>query len=86
MPLFTIHTAESAPAGSKEPLALLEQRIGFVPNLAGTMAGLPTLIGSFVGLQQRLQASSLTGLEREAAGGAARLHPQAAGQPWAPGR
>ncbi|HEV8164507.1 MAG TPA: carboxymuconolactone decarboxylase family protein, partial [Actinomycetota bacterium] len=68
MPLFTIHTAESAPAGSKEPLALLEQRIGFVPNLAGTMAGSPTLIGSFVGLQQRLQASSLTGLEREVVG------------------
>jgi len=68
MPLFTIHTAESAPADSKEPLALLQQRIGFVPNLAGTMAGSPTLIGSFVGLQQRLQASSLTGLEREVVG------------------
>ena len=65
---FTIHTAESAPAGSKEPLALLRQRIGFVPNLAGTMAGSPTLIDSFVGLQQRLQASSLTGLEREVIG------------------
>jgi AhpD family alkylhydroperoxidase len=64
MPLFTIHTAESAPAGSKEPLALLQQRIGFVPNLAGAMAGSPTLIGSFVGLQ----ASSLTGLEREVVG------------------
>jgi hypothetical protein len=63
MPWFTIHTAESAPAGSKEPLALLEQRIGFLPNLAGTMAGSPTLIGSFVGLQRRLQASTLTGLE-----------------------
>jgi AhpD family alkylhydroperoxidase len=68
MPLFTIHTAESAPADSKEPLALLQRRIGFVPNLAGTMAGSPTLIGSFVGLQQRLQASSLTGLEREVVG------------------
>jgi AhpD family alkylhydroperoxidase len=65
---FTIHTAESAPAGSKEPLALLRQRIGFVPNLAGTMAGSPTLIDSFVGLRQRLQAGSLTGLEREVVG------------------
>jgi AhpD family alkylhydroperoxidase len=68
MPRFTIHTAESAPAGSKEPLALLQQRIGFVPNLAGAMAGSPTLIDGFVGLQQRLQASSLTGLEREVVG------------------
>jgi AhpD family alkylhydroperoxidase len=65
MPPFTIHTAPSAPAGSKEPLALLWQRIGFVPNLAGAMAGSPTLIDGFVGLRQRLQASSLTGLERE---------------------
>lgn len=39
MPPFTIHTAESAPAGSKEPLALLQQRIGFVPNLAGRWPG-----------------------------------------------
>lgn len=68
MPPFTIHTAESAPAGSKEPLAVLQQRIGFVPNLAGAMAGSPTLIDGFVGLQQRLQASSLTGLEREVIG------------------
>jgi uncharacterized peroxidase-related enzyme len=65
---FTIHTAESAPPGSKEPLALLQQRLGFVPNLAGAMAGSPTLIDSFVRLQQRLQASALTGLEREVVG------------------
>jgi uncharacterized peroxidase-related enzyme len=65
---FTIHTAESAPTGSKEPLALLQQRIGFVPNLAGAMAGSPTLIDGFVRLQQRLQASALTGLEREVVG------------------
>jgi uncharacterized peroxidase-related enzyme len=65
---LTIHTAESAPAGSKEPLALLRQRIGFVPNLAGAMAWSPTLIGGFVGLQQRLGASTLTGLEREVIG------------------
>lgn len=32
------------------------------------MAGSPTLIDGFVGLQQRLQASSLTGLEREVVG------------------
>jgi uncharacterized peroxidase-related enzyme len=65
---FTIHTAESAPSGSREPLASLQQRIGFVPNLAGTMAGSPTLIDGFVRLQQRLQGSSLTGLEREVVG------------------
>jgi AhpD family alkylhydroperoxidase len=65
---FTIHTAESAPPGSKQPLALLQQRIGFVPNLAGAMATSPTLVESFVGLLQRLQASSLTGLEREVVG------------------
>jgi uncharacterized peroxidase-related enzyme len=65
---FTIHTAESAPPGSKEPLAALRQRIGFVPNLAGTMASSPTLIDGFVRLQALLQATSLTGLEREVVG------------------
>jgi uncharacterized peroxidase-related enzyme len=65
---FTIHTVESAPSGSKEPLTTLRQRIGFVPNLAGTMAGSPTLIDGFVRLQALLQATSLTGLEREVVG------------------
>jgi uncharacterized peroxidase-related enzyme len=65
---FTMHTAETAPPGSKEPLASLERRIGFIPNLAGTMAASPTLIGGFVRLQEQLQATSLTGLEREVIG------------------
>ena len=65
---FTIHTAASAPPGSKEPLASLEQRIGFIPNLAGTMAASPALIGGFVRLQQSLQATTLIGLEREVVG------------------
>jgi AhpD family alkylhydroperoxidase len=65
---FTIHTAESAPSGSKEPLASLAQRIGFVPNLAGTMASSPTLIDGFVRLQGSLRSSTLTGLEREVVG------------------
>lgn len=43
-------------AGSKESLTLLRRRIGFVRNLAGTMAGSPTLIDSFVGLQPPVRA------------------------------
>jgi uncharacterized peroxidase-related enzyme len=65
---FTIHTASSAPPGSREPLASLAQRIGFIPNLAATMASSPTLIGGFVRLQQSLQGTALTGLEREVVG------------------
>ena len=42
---FTIHTAASAPDGSRDALAALEQNIGFIPNLAATIAGSPVAIG-----------------------------------------
>lgn len=63
--MFTVHTADSAPAGSA---AALRQRIGVVPNLAASMAGSPTLISGFVALQQVLRDSTLTGAEREVIG------------------
>ena len=50
MRLFQVHTIESAPADSTASLRTLEQALGFVPNLALTMAESP-LIGGFVGLQ-----------------------------------
>jgi uncharacterized peroxidase-related enzyme len=65
---FAIHTLDSAPDGSKGPLASLQQGLGFIPNLAATMAASPTLIEGFIGLQQRLARSTLTGVERELVG------------------
>lgn len=65
---YTIHTAASAPEASRAPLAALEQAIGFIPNLAGTIAGSPVALGGFVALQGQLRASRLSALEREVVG------------------
>jgi AhpD family alkylhydroperoxidase len=66
--MFTIHTLHSAPEASQDALRGLERNIGFIPNLAAAIAGSPTAIGAFVGLQTSLRGSTLTGLEREVVG------------------
>ena len=65
---FTIHTAANAPEAARAPLATLEQTIGFIPNLAATIAGSPTALAGFVGLQSALRGSRLTRVEREVVG------------------
>lgn len=64
--MFTVHTAASAPAGSRDALAALERNVGFVPNLAATIAGSPAALTGFVALQTALRGTTrLTALERE---------------------
>jgi hypothetical protein len=66
---FTIHTSGTAPDASKDVLRTLEQNIGFVPNLAATIAGSPAALQSFVAMQSALRGvSTLTPLEREVVG------------------
>jgi AhpD family alkylhydroperoxidase len=65
MTTFEIHTIASAPEGSAPALRTLEQGLGFVPNLAATMAASPALVNGFVDLRGRLAGSDLTGPERE---------------------
>ena len=72
--MFTIHTPQSAPEASRQALTGLERNIGFIPNLAATIAASPTAIGAFVGLQTSLRGSTLTGLEREVVGIAVSRH------------
>jgi uncharacterized peroxidase-related enzyme len=62
---FPIHTIDSAPIESTAALRALEERLGFVPNLAATMAESPTLVGGFVDLRARLSDGELSGVERE---------------------
>jgi uncharacterized peroxidase-related enzyme len=62
---FTIHTVDSAPADSTQALRTLEAGLGFVPNLAATMAESPTLVNGFVDLRNTLAGGELTGVERE---------------------
>ncbi len=66
---FTIHTPSSAPEASREALEALERNIGFIPNLAATIAGSPTALGGFVAMQSALRGTSrLTAVEREVVG------------------
>ena len=53
---------------SDGPLRELEQRVGFIPNLAATIAGSPVAIAGFVSLQRVLRETKLTALEREVVG------------------
>lgn len=66
--MYESYTPLSAPPGSKAALEAIEERIGFVPNLAGTMAGSPTLVTGFEQLQATLRSTTLTGAEREVVG------------------
>ncbi|CAB3747445.1 carboxymuconolactone decarboxylase family protein [Paraburkholderia solisilvae] len=57
---YPAHTIESAPAESKPVLRQLQQAFGLIPNIAATMAASPVLINGFIGLFERVHASSLT--------------------------
>ncbi|MBN3751452.1 carboxymuconolactone decarboxylase family protein [Paraburkholderia sp. Tr-20389] len=60
MSRYPIHTIESAPAQSKPVLEQLQQAFGLIPNIAAKMAASPVLINGFIGLFERVHASSLT--------------------------
>jgi AhpD family alkylhydroperoxidase len=62
---FPIHTVESAPPASQEPLGALTGALGFTPNLAAAMSGSPALIGGFMDLRARIASEGLDGVERE---------------------
>src|SRR5262245_50248012 len=63
---FTIHTMDSAPEKSKDVMQQLQTQVGFVPNLAATMAESPNLIQAFVQLRSINGQASLSPVEREA--------------------
>ena len=60
MSSYPVHTIESAPAQSKPVLRQLQQAFGLIPNIAAAMAASPVLINGFIGLFERVHASSLT--------------------------
>ena len=65
---FTVHSPETAPAGSREPMDRLTARVGFLPNLAATIACAPAAMVSFDAQQGALRGTALTGAEREVVG------------------
>lgn len=65
MTQFTIYTVESAPDASKPALEQLQQQVGFLPNLAATMAESPAMLTAFTTLRSLYAGTSLSGVERE---------------------
>jgi uncharacterized peroxidase-related enzyme len=62
---FTIHTLASAPESARPILEQLNQGIGFVPNLAATMAGSPRVLEAYTTLHAVFARGSFTPVERE---------------------
>jgi AhpD family alkylhydroperoxidase len=60
MQTFPVHTIESAPAQSKPALEALQGAFGMIPNIAGAMSTSPVLIGSLVGLFQKVHGGSFS--------------------------
>ncbi|BAN26773.1 carboxymuconolactone decarboxylase family protein [Caballeronia insecticola] len=60
MSSYPVHTPDTAPAQSQPALQQLQNAFGLIPNIAGTMAASPVLLNGFVGLFERVHASSLT--------------------------
>lgn len=62
---FPVHTIHTAPPASRPSLEGLQQEIGFLPNLAATMADSPALIEGFARVRSILRQSAFTPIERE---------------------
>lgn len=62
---YRIHTIDSAPEKSRPALQGLQQALGFIPNLAATMAESPALLGSFVGAFGNFHGSTFTGGQKQ---------------------
>ena len=65
MTTFKIHTVESAPEGSKPILEQLKNGIGFVPNLAATMANAPVVLKTYATMAGIFGEGSFSPVERE---------------------
>jgi alkylhydroperoxidase family enzyme len=60
MSTFQVHTIDSAPEQSKPALRQLQQTFGFIPNIAGAIAGSPVLVDAFLNLFQKVHAGTFT--------------------------
>ena len=58
MERFPVHTLDTAPEASRKSLQDVQDRFGMIPNLAGAMATSSMLIGSFVGIFDKVHGGS----------------------------
>ncbi|HET9610118.1 MAG TPA: carboxymuconolactone decarboxylase family protein [Acidimicrobiales bacterium] len=63
-----IHTLDTAPTGSRELLEGIKGELGFVPNLAASVAESPALLAGFDGLRRAVHSGELPAADREIAG------------------
>lgn len=62
---FQIYTPTTAPAQSREALQKIDNKEGFVPNIAGVLAGAPPVLQAFIALGELMEKTSFTPEERE---------------------
>ncbi|WP_394836715.1 carboxymuconolactone decarboxylase family protein [Pendulispora rubella] len=62
---FVVHTAETAPEGSRPFLVGAKEQFGFVPAPMAKMASSPTVLESFLSNLPIFEKSSLSPIERE---------------------
>ena len=60
MQSYPVHTLDSAPEESKPSLQTLQGVFGTIPNIAGAMSTSPVLIGSLVGVFQKVHGGSFS--------------------------
>lgn len=63
---FPGHTPESAPPGSRRPLAAMAQRLGYLPDALARLATSPELMDGFLRASELFEHTTLEPLAREA--------------------
>jgi AhpD family alkylhydroperoxidase len=62
---YRIHDVESAPANARPAMQGLIQNLGFLPNLAATMAESPVLLNGFVGAFGNFHGGGFSGRQKQ---------------------
>jgi AhpD family alkylhydroperoxidase len=60
MTSYPVHTIDSAPDASRQPLRKLAAGVGFLPNLAAAMAESPELLRGFLAVREIYQRGTFT--------------------------
>ena len=61
-------TSDNAPTDSRPLLDGIASDLGFVPNMAGTIAASPTLLSAFDGMRRAVGDETFNPVHREVAG------------------
>lgn len=62
---FTVHTIDTAPAGSRPGLMAADQKLGFVPNMMGVLAESPAALEAYQTIQGIFGKSTFTPAEQQ---------------------